>query len=99
MTLKLKKMKTIHYNRSEIYSFFDLSPVEQSQVISNYYCDIAQAEDDSFIRCGKEILPLSMFLRCEGSRWDGNFGTSYFSGYYIKFNRSCDEVTIAEKYW
>lgn len=92
-------MKTLQYNRSEIYSFFDLSDAEQVEVISDYFSDITQAEEDSYIRCGKDVLPLSMFLRCEGSRWDGNYGTSYFSGYFIKFNRSCDEVTIAEKYW
>jgi len=95
-------MKTLQYNRSEIYSFFDLSKAEQDEVMSNYFCDISQAEEDSYIRYGKgykEVLPLSMFMRCEGSRWDGNYGTSYFSGYYIKFNHSCDEVTIAEKYW
>ena len=92
-------MKTIHYNRSEIYSFFDLSETEKAEVISNYFCDISQAEEDSFIRCGKDVLPLSMFLRCEGSRWDGNYGTSYFSGYFIKFNEYGDEVTVVSKYW
>jgi len=92
-------MKTLHYNRSEIYSFFDLTDSEQAEVLSNYFCDTSQAEEDSFIKCGKEVLPLSMFLRCENSIWSGTFGTSYFSGYYIKINKFGDEVTIAEKYW
>jgi hypothetical protein len=92
-------MKTRTYNRSVIYSFFDLTDSEQAEVISNYFSEISQAEEDSFIKCGKEVLPLSMFLRCEGGRWDGTFGTSYFSGFFIKVNKFGDEVLIADRYW
>jgi hypothetical protein len=92
-------MKTRTYNRSEIYSFYDLTEKEQAEVISNYFSSIEEAEEDSFIRCGKEVLPLSMFLKCENSIWSGTYGTSYFSGYYIKINKFGDEVVIADKYW
>lgn len=92
-------MKTRHYQRSEIYSFYDLTSQEQSKVLNTYFDDLTQAENDSYIRCEKEILPLSMFLRCEGSIWSGSYCTSYFSGYYIKVNKFGDEVTIADRYW
>ena len=92
-------MKTAEYCRSEVYSFWDLSEAEQKEVISNYFQNSQEAEEDSFVKLNKEVLPLSMFLRCENSIFNGFYGTSYFSGYFIKFNKFGDEVTVVSKYW
>ena len=90
---------TKDYCRSEILSFADLSELEQKQVIDEYFNSSEDAEEDSFVRFRKDILPLSMFMRCERSIFNGVYGTSYFSGYFIKINKSGDEALIADKYF
>ena len=92
-------MKTLDYCRSEIYSFWDLSEEEQKEVISNYFQSSEDAMQDSFVKLNNEVLPLSMFMKCENSIFNGFYGTSYFSGYFIKFNKYGDEVTVVSKYW
>jgi hypothetical protein len=94
------------YNRSEIYNFFDLTEQEQEQVLNDYCLETEQAETDSFVcyRYGKEnekkqFIPLSLFIRSSGKRWDGIHGESYFSAYFIKLNRSNDEAVIAYNYF
>jgi hypothetical protein len=93
-------MKTLTFNRSEILSFFDLEDYQRKQVLSNYYDSEDSASEDSFVIFGvdHEPLPLSMFMRCDSGLWDGVYSTSYFSAYFIKLNRSCDQALIAERY-
>jgi len=92
-----------HYNRSEILNFFDLSEVQKQNVLRQM--DMEQAEEDGFVLFtgGNDIdpepLPLSMFMRSNHSKiWDGIYGTSYFSAYFIKIARSGDMALVAERF-
>ena len=93
-------MKTLTFNRSDILSFYDLEDYQREEVLSNYYENEEEASEDSFVIFGVDHipLPLSMFMRCNSSIWNGVYGTSYFSAYFIKLNRDCSQALIAEKY-
>ena len=94
-------MKTLTFNRSDILSFYDLEDYQREEVLSSYYDNEEEASEDSFVIFGVDHipLPLSMFMRCDNSIiWNGVYGTSYFSAYFIKFNRDCSQALIAEKY-
>jgi hypothetical protein len=63
------------------------------------------SQNDSFVifeSKNKEYnaaLPLSQFMRINGkSIWDGVFGTSYFSAYFIKLSKCGSAAVIAEKF-
>jgi len=99
-------MANIRYNRSEILNFAELTEKQQQDVLSCYYQDTADAEQDSFVIFESKksaefnaALPLSQFMRIDGkSIWNGVFGTSYFSAYFIKLSRCGTAAVIAEKY-
>ena len=95
---------TTKYNRSEVLNFFDLTEAQREDVISCYYKDEKEAENDSFVIFEAKkpeynaALPLSQFMRINGkSIWDGVFGTSYFSAYFIKLSKCGTIALIAEK--
>jgi len=45
-------------------------------------------------------LPLCNFMRAQNSKlWDGFFGVSYFSGYFIKLDRSQEIATVGYRHW
>jgi len=94
-----------NYNRSEVVNFYDLTEKQQQDVLDCYYQDQSDAENDSFVifeSKNKEYnaaLPLSQFMRINGkSIWDGIFGTSYFSAYFIKLSKCGSAAVIAEKF-
>ena len=94
-----------NYNRSEVVNFYDLTEKQQQDVLDCYYQDQSDAENDSFVifeSKNKEYnaaLPLSQFMRIDGkSIWDGVFGTSYFSAYFIKLSKCGSAAVIAEKF-
>lgn len=96
---------TTKYNRSEIVSFFDLTERQQSDVMDCYYQEMSEAENDSFViyEASKPeynaVLPLSQFMRTnKPSIWDGIYGTSYFSAYFIKISKCGTSAVIAEKF-
>lgn len=96
---------TTNYNRSEIVSFFDLSDKQKSDVIDCYYQEQSEAENDSFVifhaknRDNDAALPLSMFMRTENCKhWDGVYGTSYFSAYFIKISKCGSMAVVAERF-
>lgn len=94
----------IKYNRSEILSFFELTEAQKEDVLSCYYNDETEAENDSFVIFEAKrpeynaALPLSVFMRTDKkSIWDGIFGTSYFSAYFIKLSKCGTGAVVAEK--
>lgn len=94
--------KTVRYNRSEILSYYDLTPTQQVNVVSNYYNNNEQAEQDSYVLIDDEHspLPLSMFMRNSyGKLWHGSYQTSNTGGYYIRINRHNDSALVVERYW
>lgn len=91
-------MKVAHYNRSEILSWSDLTPEQQKEVYDDY--GYTQDDECSFVVCDGEALDLGMFMRADkDKRWHGYYGTSYFSAYAIRFNRSNDEALVARVHW
>ena len=90
---------TRNYQRSEIYSFFDLSE-EQVKNILDYYNNEEEAQEDSFVILNNEPLPLSQFMRTTNNKFThGIFSDSYFSGYFITLSEDCQKAVIAYKYF
>ena len=86
-----------HYTRSEVHSFFDLNETQQAEVKDLY--DGCNNEEDSYVVLNDKALPLSMFLRTERSKvWDGVYGTSYFSAYFIKLSKCGTMAVVAERF-
>lgn len=92
------------YNRSEILSFFELTEKQQSDVMDYYYQEQSEAEQDSFVIFEalkpeyNAALPLSQFIRTNKPNiWDGVFGTSYFTAYFIKLSKCGTGAVIAER--
>ena len=94
-------MRTLTFNRSDIISFFDLESYQQDAVLFSYYNNADMAAEDSYVIFGTnhEPLPLSMFIRYNGPIWDGIYGTSYFSAYFIKLSVDGSQAVICERYW
>ena len=92
------------FNRSEIISYFELTDKQKSDVLDCYYNEVSEAENDSFVIFesnkpeNSAALPLSQFIRSNGKLWDGIYGTSYFSAYFIKLSKCGTMAVVAEKY-
>ena len=88
-------MKTARYNRSEVISFAEVPEqyAKEYDLNDDDLFVVFENEDGSF-----EYLPLSSFTRCESPIWNGIFGMTAFSAYYVKLNRSCDEALVAYRY-
>lgn len=88
-------MKAQGYNRSRIYSFYELSEEQQGQAVEELG---GAAEGETFViyknKGGDQLLALSNFTRTDGGRYHGYFGTSYYSGYGIIINRTGEECTV-----
>ena len=87
------------YKRTHLLSFSELPKYAQIEALSynedprdsQYVCDPCD---------GNGYLALDNFERSNGKFWDGHFGQSYFSGYFIKFSKTdYDLVTIAYRHW
>lgn len=93
-------MANNRYNRSELHSYYDLSISQKSRVLEEYHDnDLQSAEEDTYVLFNNhdnefEVLPLSMFMRLSNSKvWDGVYGLSAFSGFYIKLSK-CNTVAL-----
>jgi hypothetical protein len=87
-------MKTAHYTRSDVYSYFDLSEAQQSEH--------AELQDSFFVDdpCSPgESLPLCNFVRTNGGRFDGTYGMSYFSAYGVKLSACGTQAVVAYIHW
>jgi hypothetical protein len=96
-------MKTVNYNRSRIYSGCELTEETQNEIINTYNFEKSDVLDTCFVKyinkcLGVEFIPLDMFMRIDKQIFNGVYSTSAFSGYFIKFNSSGDQVLIAYKY-
>ncbi len=99
---------TTSYNRSQIISFFELSEEQKQDIRNNYYDELQDAENDSYVmfdeQDGKETaLPLGMFMSTNlhtmkaSNFTHGIYSTSAFDGYFITLSRRNDECIIARK--
>ena len=95
---------TRQYNRSTIYSFYDLTNKQQQQLIDEDNLTAEELEEDFYVifnhKDGEEdILALSNFIRTNRNNnfTHGVYSMSYFSAYYITFSRCNSEVVVAYK--
>jgi hypothetical protein len=88
---------TTQFNRSEVLSFFDLTEDQQKDMVSAYDTELAQ--ESQYVTLGTQALPLFMFMNQKAGLWDGVYGTSYFSAYFIKLSRCGSMAVVAERYW
>lgn len=84
----------VSYNRSEILSYFDLSPRHKSSLEDN-----DSAREDSYVICDDEVLPLSMFLHTNSTFWDGIYSTSIWSAYFIKISKCGTKAVVANRHF
>jgi len=81
------------YIRTAIITFDEL-PSRVQKEFTEY------GEMDQFVQdpCDEnDYIPLELFFKCRSKRWDGFYGTSYFSGYFIKLG--IGEATVAYRHW
>ena len=86
------------YIRTEVISFYELP--EQAQKVALSEND--EAENESFVESPihpGEFLSLGNFLRSNSKIWDGFFGTSYFSGYFIKLSPCGSQAVVGYRHW
>lgn len=89
---------TSGYNRSEILSFWDLSDSQQIEALNDSN-DQQHAEERSYVEYQDEILPLDMFMRLEGKVWDGIYGQTAFSAYFIKLSKCGTGCVVGYRYF
>lgn len=90
------------WNRSPVFCFEELALWEQAAVLADANTR-QHAVENRYVyfntKDGHEVLPLDMFARTEHSKvWHGMYGTSYFSAYFIRLNRTGEEALVAEKF-
>lgn len=93
------------YNRSEIYSFCELSEAQQKSQIDMYGNEDYVLEG-SYVLYGNEDNPekcralgLFNFMRTESKIWDGVYGTSHSCGYFVKLDKSNSEALVARRWF
>jgi hypothetical protein len=93
--------KVSKYNRSEIISFFELTDDQQTDVLN--YTDVEDAESAQYVIFKyadgtEQALSLSNFMRA-GGRWDGIYGTSYFSAFGVILSKCGSAAIVALLTW
>ena len=98
-------MANTKHNRSEVVNFYELTEKQQQDVLDCYFQDQSEAEQTRFVifEAGNPeynaALPLNMFMRTNKPNiWDGIFGTSYFSAYFVKLSKCGTMAVVAEKF-
>jgi hypothetical protein len=97
---------TNYYNKSEFYSFEELTEVEQLQVVNDFCFDTEELQAETqYVKLehpkrGAEFLPLSNFMRTSNNNFThGIFSTSAFDGYFITLSNCGSMCVIAHKYF
>lgn len=93
---------TRNYNRTLIYSFYDLPQDLQAEILQDM--EISDADNTSYVIVEEDEeripLPLDMFMRTEKNNFThGIYGLSYFSGYYLTLSRCGTQAVISYKYF
>ena len=86
------------FNRSYVHDFSDLSEEQQKEVRNTWFDEDSDARGTGYVLLAGDPLPLSMFMRVDSPVWDGVYGTSAFSAYFVKFSKCGTEVVVAEKF-
>lgn len=93
-----------NYTRSQLYNYFDLSAEQQTAIAEQYgYYDYVI--DNQYVILNDTALPLFEFVRTDYPNltnkkpyWDGFYGTSYFSAYFIKLSKCGTVAVVAERF-
>lgn len=88
------------YIRSEVLNFWELTDEQQKVAISDMGQD--EAEQTSYVNNPThtdEVLPLNMFERSNGKIWDGIYGQSAFSAYFIKLSKCGTGAVVADRWF
>lgn len=93
---------TRNYNRTGIYSFYELPEALQVEILQD--AEISEVECTSYVIAEEDEekipLPLDMFMKTEKNNFThGIYGMSYFSGYYLTLSKCGTQGTIAYKYF
>ncbi len=88
-------MKTRHYERSEVISFYELNKELQKEALSMD----EDAEDTQYVIFEDDALPLNMFFRITSSIFDGIYSQTVYSGYYIKLSKCGTMAVVADRYY
>lgn len=90
---------TKNYNRSEVYSYSELSADQQKTLLGLYDTEILQ--DANFVLDAEgEALPLFNFMRTNNNKFThGVYGLSAFSCYTATFSKCGSMATVAYKYF
>lgn len=83
---------TYFYERSEIYSFYDLNEEQKSEQIDYLGED---AENTSYVILRGDVLPLCMFMRTVGNFVHGYYAVTNTSYYTVTLSRSNDCAVVA----
>lgn len=91
---------TSSYNRSPVLSFYELPEVDRVLALKDANT-LSHAEERMYVEFkeGNEYLPLDMFVRSEGKVWDGVYGMTAFSAYYIKLSKCGSECVVGYRYF
>lgn len=91
------------YQRSQILNYFELNDEQKLQAVDQ--CD-ERAENGQFVLWKYpdetiSVLPLEMFMRSEDKvkLFHGIYGTSYFSAWLLRINKTGEEATVVYCHW
>ena len=84
---------TYYYERSEIYSFYELS--EAQQLSASDELGVDAAGDTMYVVFNSVALPLCNFIRTGSKFIHGVMGLTNTSCYTVTFNRSNDAAIVA----
>lgn len=94
---------TRNYNKSEFYSFYELSEDMQSKILQDYSFELSDALSTNYVisifKGEKTAVPLCMFLKTNNNFTHGIFSDSYFSGYFLTISKCNTYGLIAYKYF
>ena len=88
------------YIRTTVKDFCELPENIQDDLLKDN--ELSDLTSDRYVKnpCDeKEFLSLNMFVRTDSNLWDGVYGTSYFSAYFIKFDRDRETCTVGYRHW
>lgn len=92
---------TSMYNRSQVYSFNELTEQQQKEILDVHSFENSDAQQTSYVKfintklLNVEFLPLNMFMRVgkNNNFTHGIYSLTAFSGFFITFDR-CNEIAV-----
>ena len=97
-------MATYRYNRSQVYSFFDLPESDQADLIEGLdsvddASEIEEIENANYVALnfpdGPQFHSLGLCMRTDGGRFDGVIGLTNTSAIGVKLSRCGTEALVA----